>query len=334
MTGARRLPALPALLLAGCEPLPRVLAPHAPEARAIADVFWIFTAVGAAIWLAVVLALGLALARRRGPRPDPMAQDPRAERTYGQVVVLCVALTLIVILSLTGLSFATQKTIFADPDAGLTLKLTGHQWWWEATYDDPLPARSFTTANEIHLPLGVPVRLRLASEDVIHSFWVPELAGKMDLIPGRENELRFTPERAGRYRGQCAEFCGGQHAHMRLLVVVEPQAAFEAWREAQTAPAAPAGDSERQRGEAVFLSNACVMCHTVRGTPAGGRFGPDLTHLASRQDLAAGTLPQTRGSIAAWIVDPQAVKPGANMPVVPLRPEDVDPLAAWLAGLR
>jgi cytochrome c oxidase subunit II len=235
---------------------------------------------------------------------------------------------------LTGLSFATQKAIVADPEPGVTLRLTGHQWWWEVTYEDPQPSRSFTTANEIHLPVGVPVRLRLGSGDVIHSFWVPNLAGKMDLITGRETELRFTPERVGSYRGQCAEFCGWQHAHMGLLVVVEPRETFEAWREAQIAPAALPENDERRRGEEVFLASPCVMCHTVRGTPAGGRTGPDLTHLASRQSIAAGTLPLTRGSLAAWIVDPQAIKPGVHMPVVPLEPGEVDPLAAYLAGLR
>jgi len=263
-----------------------------------------------------------------------MAREPRSERAYGWSVGLGVALTLVTLLVLTGLSFATQKAIFADPEPGVTVRLTGHQWWWEATYDDPQPSRSFTTANEIHLPVGEPVRLRLGSEDVIHSFWVPNLAGKMDLIPGHENELHFTPERIGSYRGQCAEFCGWQHAHMGLLVIVEPREAFEAWRAAQIEPAFQPEDSERKRGEAVFLSSPCVMCHTIRGTPAGGRTGPDLTHVASRQSIAAETLPLTRGSLAAWIVDPQAIKPGAQMPVVPLEPREVDPLAAYLVGLR
>jgi cytochrome c oxidase subunit 2 len=325
---------LTALAASGCGGVPSALDPRGPEAGAIADLFWAFTWIAAAIWLAVTVALGLALTRRRGPRPDPMATEPPAERAYGRAVTVGVALTLATLLVLTGLSFATQKAIFADPEPGVTLRLTGHQWWWEVTYEDPQPSRSFTTANEIHLPVGVPVRLRLGSGDVIHSFWVPNLAGKMDLITGRETELRFTPERVGSYRGQCAEFCGWQHAHMGLLVVVEPRESFEAWRAAQIAPAAPPQDDERRRGERVFLASSCVMCHTVRGTPAGGRTGPDLTHLASRQSIAAGTLPLTRGSLAAWIVDPQAIKPGVHMPVVPLEPAEVDPLAAYLAGLR
>jgi len=326
--------AAPVLVLAGCGGVPSALDPHAPEAAAIADLFWTFTGTAAAIWLAVAIALAIALARRRGPRSDPMATQPGSERVYARVVASSVGLTLLTVLALTGLSFATQKAIFADPEPGVSLRLIGHQWWWEVIYEDALPLRSFTTANEIHLPVGEPVKLRLGSEDVIHSFWVPSLAGKMDLIPGHENELRFTPEQVGLYRGQCAEFCGWQHAHMGLLVVVEPREDFDAWRAAQIAPAAPPQDTERQRGEAVFLSGPCVMCHTVRGTPAGGRTGPDLTHLASRRSIAAATLPLTRGSLAAWIVDPQAIKPGAQMPLVPLQPDGIDPLAAYLAGLR
>lgn len=325
--------ALAAGALAGCDRLPRVLDPGGPEAGAIADLFWIFTGVAAAVWLGVTLVLAWALLRRRALRPDPMAQDARAERAYGRTVGGAVALTVAVTVALTGLSFATQRAVFADPEPGLTLRIIGHQWWWEVIYEDPQPSQSFTTANEIHLPVGVPVRLRLQAEDVIHSFWVPELGGKMDLIPGRENELRLTPQRPGSYRGPCAEFCGWQHAHMGLIVVVEPRDRFESWRASQVAPAAPPRDDESRRGQEVFLSSPCVMCHTVRGTPAGGRYGPDLMHLASRDYLAAGTLPLTRGALAAWIVDPQSLKPGAHMPVVPLEPGDLDPLAAWLMGL-
>jgi cytochrome c oxidase subunit 2 len=330
----RRACILPALLLPACASVPSALDPRGPEAEAIADLFWTFTLIATAIWLAVIAALAVALARRRGWRPDPMATEPRSERAYARAVATGTALTVLTVLVLTGLSFAAQKAIFADPKPEVTLRLIGHQWWWEVIYENPQPSLSFTTANEIHLPVGEPVRLRLGSEDVIHSFWVPNLAGKMDLIPGRENELRFTPERIGRYRGQCAEFCGWQHAHMGLLVIVETREDFAAWRAAQIAPAAAPEDAERQRGEEIFLSSPCLMCHTIRGTPAGGRTGPDLTHLASRQSIAAGTLPLTRGSLAAWIVDPQAIKPGVNMPTVPLQPGEVDPLAAYLAGLR
>lgn len=330
---ATALIALVVLLLAGCERELAALDPGGPEARVIADLFWTFTGVATAVWLAVAVMLVWALTRRRAPRPDPMAQEPKAERAYGWSVAAAAALTVAITVALTGLSFATQKVIFADPEPGLTLRIIGHQWWWEVIYEDPQPSQSFTTANEIHLPADVPVRLRLGSEDVIHSFWVPELSGKMDLIPGRENELRLSPQRTGTYRGPCAEFCGWQHAHMGLIVVVEPRDRFDAWRAAQLAPAAPPANDEQRRGQEVFLSSPCVMCHTVRGTPAGGRVGPDLTHLASREYLAAGTLPLTRGSLAAWIVDPQSVKPGAHMPVVPLEPGDLDPLAAWLMGL-
>jgi cytochrome c oxidase subunit 2 len=222
-----------------------------------------------------------------------MALDAAAERRTATVVAAAVGLTLLILLVLTGLSFAAQKRIFGGDGEALTLRVTGHQWWWEVRYDDPVPARGFSTANEIHLPAGRPMVIRLASSDVIHSLWIPNLTGKTDLITGRETELRFTPETPGTWRGQCAEFCGWQHAHMALLVVVEPREAFEAWRAAQLRPAAPPEDPHRRRGEQAFLSSACVMCHTIRGTPAGGRTGPELTHLGSRSQLAAGTLPLT-----------------------------------------
>jgi cytochrome c oxidase subunit II len=331
---ARRQAIACILFLAGCENTPAALDPGAPEASAIADLFWLFTAIAVAIWTAVVIALALALVRKRRREADPMDLEPSAERTYGRVVGAAIGLTAATLLLLTGLSYATQKVIFSAPDPGISLRIVGHQWWWEVTYEDPLASESFTTANEVHLPAGEAVRIRLGSEDVIHSFWVPNLAGKMDLIPGRETELRIAPDRPGVFRGQCAEFCGWQHAHMGLLVVIEPRADFEAWRAAQLPPAAQPEDVHRRRGQQVFLASACVMCHTIRGTPAGGRTGPDLTHVASRQHLAAGTLPMTRGALAAWIVDPQTIKPGVHMPIVPLEPAEIDPLVAYLEGLK
>jgi cytochrome c oxidase subunit 2 len=332
--GAVLASAAAALALAGCKGWQSALDPQGPEARAFTTLFWLFTAVSGAVWLSVTVVLAIALLRRREPRPDPMALDAVAERRHGRVVAGAVGLTLVILVMLTGLSFATQKELFGTDEHALELRITGHQWWWEVRYEDPVPAHSFTTANEVHLPAGEPVLIRLGSGDVIHSFWMPSLTGKIDAITGRETEVRFTPEAPGTYRGQCAEFCGWQHAHMALFFVVEPKEAFEAWREAQLRPAAPPADDHRRRGQEAFLSNACLMCHTIRGTPAGGRTGPDLTHIGSRQYLAAGTLPLNRGTLAAWIVDPHRIKPGVLMPLVPLPAGDVDPLAAYLAGLE
>jgi cytochrome c oxidase subunit II len=322
------------LALGACEGWQSALDPKGPQADALADLFWLFTAVCAAVWVLVVIALGVALARRHRARPDPLATDPAEERRFTFAVSAAVALTLATLLVLTGFSYATQKRLFGAREAAVTLKITGHQWWWQIDYEDPEPARTFTTANEIHIPVGEPVAVKLTSSDVIHSFWVPSLFGKQDLITGRENEIRFVAERAGVYRGQCAEFCGYQHAHMGLLVVAESKDAFDAWRDRQIRPAEPPADEERRRGEEAFLSNPCVMCHTVRGTPAGGRTGPDLTHIGSRSTIAAGTLPRSRGTLAAWIVDPQDIKPGAHMPLIKLDPDELDPLASYLEGLK
>jgi cytochrome c oxidase subunit 2 len=178
------------------------------------------------------------------------------------------------------------------------------------------------------------VRLELASTDVIHSFWAPSLTGKMDLIPGRTNTLDLIAERAGVYAGQCAEFCGLQHAHMGVLVVAEPRPAFDAWMERQLRPAAEPEDDLAKRGRDLFVNRACMMCHGVRGTPAAARTGPDLTHLASRRFIAAGVLPNDPASLRAWIADPQAIKPGSNMPKVELAPDELDALVAYLGTLE
>jgi cytochrome c oxidase subunit 2 len=190
------------------------------------------------------------------------------------------------------------------------------------------------TANEIHIPVGKPVHIRLASRDVIHSFWVPDLHGKKDLIPGKDTDLWLRADRAGVYRGQCAEFCGWQHAHMALLVIAEPQDRFDAWLASQRQTPPPPSTPLGQRGRAVFESQACPLCHTVAGTQANGSAGPDLTHLASRRTIAAGTLPNTIGSLGGWIVDPQSTKPGNRMPAVTLHADDLQALLAYLETLR
>jgi cytochrome c oxidase subunit 2 len=207
--------------------------------------------------------------------------------------------------------------------------VVGHQWWWEFQY----PELGFVTANELHVPVGRRVELRLTSTDVIHSFWVPELQGKTDLIPGRENVAWIEADRPGVYGGQCAEYCGIQHTHMGLLVVAQPEAEYEQWAAGQRAPAVTPADSTTDRGRETFL-RACALCHTVRGTPAGGRLGPDLTHLASRRTLAAGLLPNTAGHLGGWISNPQALKPGTRMPRVPLSRDEFRLLHQYLLTLR
>ncbi|HEV2706187.1 MAG TPA: c-type cytochrome, partial [Pyrinomonadaceae bacterium] len=207
-------------------------------------------------------------------------------------------------------------------------------WWWEVEYDNRNPSLNVTTANEIHIPVGRPVFFRLTSNDVIHSFWVPNLHGKTDLIPGRETTTWLRADRAGTFRGQCAEFCGHQHAHMALTVVAEAPEQFQAWYDAQLKPAREPATPAEARGREVFLTSPCVMCHKIQGTDAGGNAGPDLTHLASRPTLAAGTLENTRGHLAGWVVDSQKIKPGNRMPPNNIEPDDLQALLDYLQSLK
>jgi cytochrome c oxidase subunit 2 len=323
-----------ALPLAGCQGWQSALDAHGPAARTLAALFWIFTAVLATVWILTMGAMLLALRKRRAAGTDPLATNPQTERRMTIVVSAAVGLTLLTVLTLTGISYGGQKALYAHKDGAISLLVTGRQWWWQVTYEDPQTNRVFTTANEIHIPVGVPVLVKLESADVIHSFWVPNLTGKLDAITGRQNQLVIQADRPGVYRGQCAEFCGLQHAHMGMLVIAEPKEDFERWRDRQIASATPPADPERQRGMEIFMSKPCVMCHQIRGTDAGGRVAPDLTHVGSRRYIGAGTLETTRGNLAAWIVDPHGVKPGVNMPTIQLEPDEVQPLASYLEGLR
>lgn len=324
---------LPVIALAGCTGPQSALDPQGPQAGVLNGLFWLFLGVAAVVWVLVMIVLIIALLRRHCERPDPLQTDPRTEKRFGVIVTTLALLTGAIVIALSFFSFSAQAQLFGQPRSALTIKVIGHQWWWEVQYQDNDPSRIVTTANEIHLPAGQPVTIELTSSDVIHSFWVPSLMGKMDAIPGRDNQIQFTVDKPGVYRGQCAEFCGLQHAHMAMLVFADSKADFEAWRDQQiTAAAEPVGP--RKTGEQVFLSRPCVTCHTIRGTDAGGRTGPDLTHVASRTTLGAGTLPFSRGALAAWITDPQSSKPGVHMPTINLPPDDLQPLLDYLEGLK
>jgi cytochrome c oxidase subunit 2 len=214
------------------------------------------------------------------------------------------------------------------------VQITGYQWWWSVEYVYPQPNLRFTTANELHLPVGRPILFKLRGADVIHSFWVPNLHGKTDLIPGRENTTWLQIDKPGIYRGQCAEFCGAQHAHMALVVVAESSDDFERWVVAQREPAPAPTTPAQSRGLNVIERGPCALCHTIRGTTAGARTAPDLTHFASRSTIAAGTLPNTPGYLAGWISDPQHVKPGSRMPPTGLSGEDLQAVLAYMETLK
>ena len=324
------------VLLAGCEGVQSALDPKGPDSAALAWLIWFFTWVSAAIFALVMLALLAAvLWRRRAPPPvDPLATDSRKDRRAGFVVGGAVGATVLILLLLTGISFFTQQALTAPQQDELVIRVTGHQWWWDVRYEDPVASQTFTTANEIHIPTGRPVVLKLTSRDVIHSFWVPNLTGKKDLIPGYTAETWLQADAPGVYRGQCAEFCGHQHAKMAMEIVAHPPAEYERWASEQRTPAAAPADSLHAAGQQVFMTGSCALCHTIAGTRAGGRVGPDLTHLASRRTIAAGTLPNTRGHLAGWILDPQRIKPGAYMPANGLEPAQLDALLAYLTSLR
>jgi cytochrome c oxidase subunit 2 len=217
--------------------------------------------------------------------------------------------------------------------AAMTIEITGSQWWWKARYLNDDASRILTTANEIHIPVGKPIRIELLGADVIHSFWVPALAGKTDAIPGQVNTAWIEASSPGRYHGQCTEYCGLQHAHMGFDVVAEPPEAFASWLDAQLAPASEPTTEALERGEHAFEFH-CGACHTVRGTAAGGTSGPDLTHVMSRQSIAAGTAPNNASMLAAWIANPQAIKPGTRMPTLQLAGPQIGDISAWLATLH
>jgi cytochrome c oxidase subunit 2 len=317
------------------------LNPAASESAHIAHLWWIFFWVTLAIFALVAIFLFIAILRniRRVP-DDPQAsivpEPPQANESRAtKVVSALVVLTVIILFALLIGDFFTGNAIYATPDPNaLAIKITGHQWWWEVEYEDPQPSEVMTTANEIHVPVGKPVKLELRSTDVIHSFWVPNIHGKKDLVPGHPTTTWFTARRTGEFRGQCAEYCGQQHAHMRMVFVAESPDAFSSWLTAQKKPAAePTSDSQR-RGRDVFMTSQCVMCHTIQGTKARATLGPDLTHIGARKMIAAGELPNTRGYLAGWILNASTLKPGVRMPPNQLSSDDLNSLLDYLESLK
>jgi cytochrome c oxidase subunit 2 len=324
---------LPLLLicLQGCQGSQSALAAHGHSAMLLKNLILLIVAVCTIIWLLVMAMLLWALLRRRG---QPHSDEGKGDRAMHLPVVAAVVATVVIIAGLTIASFYTTRGLGPVPDTEVTIRVRARQWWWEFIYEDQDPARVVRTANEIHIPAGKDVRVVLESIDVIHSFWVPSLAGKLDLIPGRQNVLTFRADRPGVYRGQCAEFCGLQHSHMAFMVVADDEPTFQSWLSVQRAPAVEPNASDVAAGKAAFLAKPCSACHTVRGTTAVGTSGPDLTHIASRRTIAAGLLDNNQGTLAAWIADPQTLKPGSNMPLVPLSAQELRQISAYMESLK
>ncbi len=311
------------------------LDPRGPQAAYIAEWFWVSFALAVAVFLAYCAILFFALwrARRNGESNDLPPRHGWNLVIWGGVAVPALILLVLIVYS----AYTDRRlSLLAAPGSDmLTIEVIGHQFWWEVRYRDPAnPHREFTTANEIHIPVGQPVRFRLESRDVIHSFWVPNLHGKTDLIPRRTNTLELQADRPGIYRGQCAEFCGAQHAKMAFLVIAQRPEDFALWYEHQLLPGRAPADSLLLAGQEVFMRNGCALCHTIRGTLASARVAPDLTHFGSRRTIAAGILPNSRGHLGGWISDPQGIKPGNRMPAVPLDSESLQALLSYLHSLR
>jgi cytochrome c oxidase subunit 2 len=306
-----------------------ILHPAGIQAARVAYLWWTMFWICAGVWVAVAIASLIAI--RRGRTSASTASDSQIGRTIavagGISGVLLIALLFQSVV--TGRALDTLRT----PQA-LRIQVTGNQWWWDVQYANPIPSLRVTTANEIHIPAGRPVVFDLLSNDVIHSFWIPNLQGKIDLVPGRLNELWLQADRPGVYRGQCAEYCGVQHAKMALFVVVDPPDVFERWLAANRASAPAPATPEQERGKEVIERGPCAMCHNIAGTSAGGRTAPDLTHIASRSTLGAGSIPNTRGHLAGWLADPQQIKPGSRMPPQALTGGDLQAVLAYMETLK
>lgn len=315
---------------------PSIFAPAGPVAAREAMLGWVSTALGVAIFIIVFVVLGIGLWRRRGGAEAhadgsdaTVIGKPQRARELRAIVIYGFVLPAIVLVGLYGWSISTDIALAAMPQ-GQQIEIVGHQWWWEVRY----PEEGVITANEVHLAQGVPVRVRVSSEDVIHSFWVPRLLGKIDLIPGDTNDVWMRADEVGQFLGMCAEYCGVQHARMRFMVVSQPADEYAAWLADERAPSRAAATPSEIAGAQDFLQVGCAGCHTVRGTAAAGVAGPDLTHLASRLTIAAGTLPNTRGNLGGWIANPQHIKPGNHMPELPITGPQLQSLLDYLGALR
>jgi cytochrome c oxidase subunit II len=320
----RGVPLLPVVVLAlgGCtHRAPSTLTPGGYGARRVAGLWWLMFWISVAVFGVVVLVLLWGLVRRR--------RTVRHTEGTRLVAVTGAALPFLVLASVYGVGLDTLAKLATPRHRELTVAVTGHRWWWEVRY----PGTPAVTANEIHVPVGRTVVVRLTTADVNHSFWVPELTVKTDLVAGRTNATWLRAEKPGRYRGQCAEYCGLQHAAMAFLVVAESERDFDAWLRRAVSPARPSSAAE-QNGMQVFQRLACASCHAVRGTTAHGRFGPDLSTVGSRWSIGAGAAPNDTGHLGGWIANSQTIKPGNKMPPQPVPARDLQDLLAYLRSLK
>jgi cytochrome c oxidase subunit 2 len=316
--------------LAGCatsKNTPSTLDRAGSESSRVAGLWWLAFGVGAAVYL-IVAGLVVYGALRKGS-----AEVDEQQRSRDRLVIAIggVLIPFLILLFFAGVTVnATAHLRNSAPSKSVQIEVTGKRWWWEVRY----PGLNITTANEIHIPVGQPVHIRLLSDNVIHSFWVPQLAGKEDMIPGQPNEISFTAKQAGRFRGLCAEFCGTEHSRMQFYVIAQPASEFTTWVAQQSQVFTEPTSDLTAAGQRVFMREACAGCHTIAGTPASGDIGPNLTTVGSRSTLAAGWLVNTAKNMNRWIADPQGIKPGNLMPPIPLSDSDRDAVVAYLESLK
>jgi cytochrome c oxidase subunit II len=318
-----------AALLAGCENSPTILDPAGPVGKRESDLFWFIFIVATVVFVGVTSVLLYSVFRFRA-RPDGAA--PRQIHGNTAIELAWTIVPSLVLFAVLGVTITTMFGL-AQPSGSnvLTVKAIGHQWWWEFQYPD----QSIVTADEMHIPTGTVVHIDLVSDNVIHSFWVPQLGGKTDVIPGHDNSMWLQADRTGQFRGECAEFCGLQHAHMDFLVVAQPNDQFQSWVTQQQQAAQTPTDSLALQGQKLF-STKCISCHLINGVnqPNRVQIGPNLTHFGNRQLIAGYVLDNTPSSLADWLRDPQAVKPGNDMPNLHLTQDQITALVAYLEGLK
>ncbi|MBK4736286.1 cytochrome c oxidase subunit II [Noviherbaspirillum pedocola] len=314
------------------------LEPAGPQAEHVHRLWHLTLGLCTVVFAAVLAALLIAIwraPRSNATTPADAGALSRPEPRVQRNIIIALGASIAGLFVLIVADYRTDRALMRLPlNDAVHIEMTAHQWWWEARYDDADASKIFNTANELHIPVGRPVIITLKASDVIHTFWLPNLAGKKDMIPGRTALIQFRADKAGTYRGQCAEFCGFEHALMAFEVVAEPNDRYESWADGQRREAGNVLNASQSHGRQVFMERSCVMCHTIQGIGANASFGPDLTHMASRGLLAAGAIPNERQRLAAWIVSPQTIKPGTNMPPTDLSVQDLNALLDYLATLR
>ncbi len=314
------------------------LKPVGPAADKISHLAWLMIILFLITIVVMAFLIVLPAIFRRGSLEEHDPIDVGGGQTWitvGGFIVPAIVLTFLFVLGLTAMSRFPMHEGRMSSGMHVQIRLTGHQWWWEATYPGDNVTQQFKTANELHIPVGQPVDIELDSKDVIHSFWVPQLHGKVDLVPGMKNYIRIQADQPGTYGGTCAEYCGAQHAKMRLLVVAQSPEDYQAWLEGQRKESALPEGPQATHGQQLFLSGPCANCHRIAGTLAGGTVAPDLTHLASRQRIAANTYPNDKAHLSAWITQAQSLKPQCQMPnLTQFNGIELGDLVAYLQQLK